>query len=179
MVVRHTRFISLAPLILELGIGSVVIATAFSNWYPQNQNRYSDTMKNKFNILLPLFSIFISTNVYALCEYERGNGNTITINECYSREEKKSDAELMRVYSGYKRTLESMEQKRLLELQRSWVSYKMKQCDYEVISLGTIAGQIGAQCSIDLNKRRIQELKYMENCNLAESSSFCKAFRPL
>lgn len=122
--------------------------------------------------------LFFSVSAHALCENERNNGTTLSINACYSQEVKKSDSRILKVYSSYKNSLDAGEQKKLLELQRAWISYKMKQCDYEVMSYGTIAGQLHAQCSINMNNRRIEELNYMANCNLASSSRACMNYRP-
>ncbi|RZG43305.1 lysozyme inhibitor LprI family protein [Acinetobacter wuhouensis] len=128
-------------------------------------------------LTLPLF--IISFTAHALCENERNHGNTMTINNCYDKEVKKSDQKILQVYSHYKNALNANEQKQLLDLQRTWISYKTKQCKFEVSASGTIANQMSSQCMINLNNRRISELKYMQNCGLESSSSFCANFRPV
>ncbi|MCU4588709.1 DUF1311 domain-containing protein [Acinetobacter ursingii] len=126
-------------------------------------------------LILPLFIVSFAT--HALCENEINNGNTISINNCYDKEVKKSDQKIMQVYSRYKNTLNTNEQKQLLDLQRTWISYKIKQCKFEVSSSGKISGQLSSQCMINLNNRRIMELKYMQDCGLESSSSFCANYR--
>ncbi|MBL8281960.1 MAG: DUF1311 domain-containing protein [Acinetobacter junii] len=128
-------------------------------------------------LILPL--LMVSFTTHALCENERNHGNTISINNCYDKEVKKSDQKIMQAYSSYKNTLNVNEQKQLLDLQRTWISYKTKQCKFEVSSSGTIAGQLSSQCMINLNNRRIMELKYMQDCGLESSSSFCANYRPV
>lgn len=127
-------------------------------------------------LILPLF--MSSFAAHALCENERNHGNTMTINNCYDKEVKKSDQKIMQIYSAYKNTLSTDERKQLLDLQRTWISYKTKQCKFEVSSNGTIAGQLYSQCMINLNNRRIMELKYMQDCGLESASSFCTNYRP-
>ncbi|MEQ1225999.1 lysozyme inhibitor LprI family protein [Acinetobacter pittii] len=129
-------------------------------------------------ILTALILTTIPFASYAMCENERSNGTTISIYECYKKEVQKSDKKIMQVYTNYKNTLSANEQKNLLEVQRSWISYKMKQCNFEVASYGTIAGQLHAQCMINMNNRRINELKYMQDCGLESSSNFCMNYRP-
>lgn len=127
-------------------------------------------------LILPL--LIISFTAHALCENERKHGNTVTINNCYDKEVKKSDQKILQVYSHYKNALNANEQKQLLDLQRTWISYKTKQCRFEVSGSGTITNQMSSQCMINLNNRRISELKYMQDCGLESSSSFCANFRP-
>ncbi|MFW1859938.1 lysozyme inhibitor LprI family protein [Acinetobacter defluvii] len=127
-------------------------------------------------LILPL--LIISFTAHALCENERKHGNTVTINNCYDKEVKKSDQKILQVYSRYKNTLNAHDQKQLLDLQRTWISYKTKQCKFEVSNGGTIAGQLSSQCMINLNNRRIMELQYMQDCGLESSSNFCTNYRP-
>ncbi|MCS4298897.1 MULTISPECIES: lysozyme inhibitor LprI family protein [Acinetobacter] len=128
-------------------------------------------------LILPLFMVSFAT--HALCENERNHDNTISINNCYDKEVKKSDQKILEVYSSYKNTLNANEQKQLLDLQRTWISYKTKQCKFEVSNGGTITEQLSSQCMINLNNRRIMELKYMQDCGLESSSSFCTNYRPV
>ena len=121
----------------------------------------------------------ICFDAHAACEYQRENGTTMSINECYGHEVKKSDEKILNVYSSYRQTLDTEGKKELLNLQRSWINYKLKQCSHEVAQYGrgSIVNQLYSQCMINMNDRRIDELRYLGECNLASSSGFCATFR--
>ena len=123
-------------------------------------------MKNiisKTLVIVPV--VLVSSMSFADCNK---NLNQTDLNICTAQEYKKEDQKLNKLYQAYTAKLGSAERKQFTEIQKSWVNYKDKDCQYAAQDYkgGSIYPMILNTCLTEKTKDRIDDLEdYLEEQN--------------
>ena len=123
-------------------------------------------MKNiisKTLVIVPV--LLISSMSFADCD---GNLNLTDLNMCTAQEYKKADQKLNKLYQAYTAKLSRAERKQFTAIQKSWVNYKDKDCQYTAQGYngGSIYPTILNTCLTEKTEDRIDDLEnYLEEQN--------------
>lgn len=129
-------------------------------------NKEDDFMKNiisKTLVIVPV--LLISSMSFADCD---GDLNQTDLNMCTAQEYKKADQKLNKLYQAYTAKLSSAERKQFTAIQKSWVNYKDKDCQYTAQGYngGSIYPTILNTCLTEKTEDRIDDLEnYLEEQN--------------
>ncbi|MGN8250058.1 lysozyme inhibitor LprI family protein [Pseudomonas sp. SMV7] len=86
--------------------------------------------------------------------------STVAMNECIKAETQVQDQRLNRVYKQLMGKLDAGQQKRLRDVQRTWLAYRDGNCQFHVqASGGTMAVLEGGTCLMDMTRDRAAELE--------------------
>lgn len=123
-------------------------------------------MKNiisKTLVIVPV--LLISSMSFADCD---GNLNQTDLNMCTAQEYKKADQKLNKLYQAYSAKLSSAERKQFTAIQKSWVNYKDKDCQYTAQGYkgGSMYPTVLNTCLTEKTEDRIDDLEnYLEEQN--------------
>ena len=109
--------------------------------------------------------LLISSLSFADCDR---NMNQTDLNMCTAQEYKKADQKLNKLYQAYTTKLGSAERKQFTAIQKSWVNYKDKDCQYTAQGYngGSIYPTILNTCLTEKTEDRIDDLEnYLEEQN--------------
>ena len=109
--------------------------------------------------------LLISSLSFADCDR---NMNQTDLNMCTAQEYKKADQKLNKLYQAYTAKLSSAERKQFTAIQKSWVNYKDKDCQYTAQGYngGSIYPTILNTCLTEKTEDRIDDLEnYLEEQN--------------
>lgn len=86
--------------------------------------------------------------------------STVAMSECIKAETQVQDQRLNRVYKQLMGKLDAGQQKRLRDVQRTWLAYRDGNCQFHVqASGGTLAQLEGGTCVMDMTRDRAAELE--------------------
>lgn len=123
-------------------------------------------MKNiisKTLVIVPV--LLISSMSFADCD---GNLNQTDLNMCTAQEYKKADQKLNKLYQAYSAKLSSAERKQFTAIQKYWVNYKDKDCQYTAQGYkgGSMYPTVLNTCLTEKTEDRIDDLEdYLEEQN--------------
>lgn len=123
-------------------------------------------MKNiisKTLVIVPV--VLVSSMSFADCDK---NLNQTDLNICTAQEYKKEDQKLNKLYQAYSAKLGSAERKQFTAIQKSWVNYKDKDCQYAAQGYkgGSIYPMVLNECLTEKTEDRIDDLEdYLKEKN--------------
>ncbi|WP_407411307.1 lysozyme inhibitor LprI family protein [Acinetobacter sp.] len=109
--------------------------------------------------------LLISSLSFADCDR---NMNQTDLNMCTAQEYKKADQKLNKLYQAYTAKLSRAERKQFTAIQKSWVNYKDKDCQYAAQNYkdGSIYPLLINSCLTEKTEDRIDDLEdYLQEAN--------------
>lgn len=109
--------------------------------------------------------LLISSLSFADCDHHM---NQTDLNICSAKEYQQADQKLNRLYQAYTAKLTTAERKQFTEIQKSWVNYKDKDCQYAAQGYkgGSIYPLLLNSCLAEKTKDRVEDLEnYLEEAS--------------
>ena len=108
--------------------------------------------------LLAFLTLVTGNAVKAQCENAK---STLQINECLTKELKKADAEVGRLYDLTMKKLQPDDAALLRKAQRAWLAYRDAHCEAEYALWGGGTGGPAARmsCKLELTRERTVEIQ--------------------
>lgn len=109
--------------------------------------------------------LLISSLSFADCDR---NMNQTDLNICTAQEYQQADQKLNKLYKSYTAKLTSAQRKQFIDIQKSWVNYKDKDCQYaaQAYKGGSMYPLVLNECLTEKTEDRIDDLEnYLEEAS--------------
>lgn len=109
--------------------------------------------------------LLISSFSFAACDR---NMNQTDLNICTAKEYQQADQKLNKLYKSYTAKLTSAQRKQFTEIQKTWVNYKDKDCQYAAQGYkgGSMYPLVLNECLTEKTEDRIDDLEnYLEEAS--------------
>ncbi len=102
--------------------------------------------------------LLISSLSFADCDR---NMNQTDLNICTAQEYKQADQKLNKLYKSYTAKLTSAQRKQFIDIQKTWVNYKNKDCRYtaQAYEGGSMYPLVLNDCLTEKTEDRIEDLE--------------------
>ena len=102
--------------------------------------------------------LLISSFSFAACDR---NMNQTDLNICTAKEYQQADQKLNKLYKSYTAKLTSAQRKQFTEIQKTWVNYKDKDCQYAAQGYkgGSMYPLVLNECLTEKTEDRIEDLE--------------------
>lgn len=124
----------------------------------------------KLGIAATLFSFFAALAPAQADDCQNASSQA-TLNECFGKAYKKSDAELNKLFKDLQhRTDDADLKQKLVQSQRAWIAFRDAECDMQTFGGGSISGTSYPICLSGLTTQRITDLKKYLKCEEGDSN---------